>query len=851
VSQNKLLRTEAQSRAGIVSDASYQVQLDFTQGGQTFGCETTISFKAAPGSATFVDYTAPSIDSIKLNGESTDPAAFDGNRIAIEGLAERNTLSIRGQSAYMNTGVGLHRFVDPVDNAVYLHTQFEPFDAHRVFPCFDQPDIKGAFDLFVTAPAGWQVISNSPLAEWKAVGPPSPAGQGGLFRFHPTRPISTYLAAIIAGPFEAIRDKHRDIDLGLMCRKSLLEYLKPDAEEIFTITKQGFDFFEEAFGYPYVFGKYDQLFVPEFNHGAMENIGAVTFNEGAIFRSRVTEARRERRGLIILHEMAHMWFGDLVTMRWWNDLWLNESFATYQGTLALAEATRFKQAWTTFAQGEKASAYAQDQLPTTHPITADIPDTEATLSNFDAITYSKGASVLKQLVSWVGREEFDRGVKKYFRKHEYGNTELGDFLAPLEEASGRDLRSWSGEWLEKAGVNTLSASFETEGERFASFFVAQEAPEKWPTLRSHRLAIGLYEDKAGKLVRTRRVEADVVGEKTEIPELAGEIVPPLIVLNDEDLAYAKIRLDPVSLKTTIARVGDIENSLARALCWSAAWQMVRDAEMPAREYLTMVLGNIGAETDVGIVQTLLVQAKRAITAYGDPANRPSAVGILATHAKKALQNAEPGSDLQRAWGETFIGSASGADDARTLRGLLDEKVAFEGLAVDIGLRWQIIGALAEGGAADQELIDQELERDPTDDGKRQGASARASRPLASAKTQAWDMFVQDETLPLATLRAIAGGFQRHDQAELIEPFVEKYFSELGDIWARREPEVARTFAMGMFPRVVVGQDLVARTDEYMKANELAYALKRILLEAKDELERALRARSLDAASAGG
>jgi len=848
VSANKLLRTEAQSRAGIVSDASYQVQLDFTQGDQTFGCETTISFKATPGSATFLDYTAPSVDSIKLNGESVDPAAFDGNRIAVGGLADRNTMSIHGKSAYMNTGVGLHRFVDPVDNAVYLHTQFEPFDAHRVFPCFDQPDIKGAFDLFVTAPAGWQVIANTPLAEWKAVGPQSPAGQGGLWRFHPTKPISTYLAAIIAGPFEAIRDKHRDIDLGLMCRKSLLQYLEPDAEEIFTITKQGFDFFEEAFGYPYAFGKYDQLFVPEFNHGAMENIGAVTFNEGAIFRSRVTEARRERRGLIILHEMAHMWFGDLVTMRWWNDLWLNESFATYQGTLALVEATRFKQAWTTFAQGEKASAYAQDQLPTTHPITADIPDTEATLSNFDAITYSKGASVLKQLVAWVGRDAFDQGVKKYFRKHEYGNTELGDFLAPLEEASGRDLKAWSGEWLEKAGVNTLSASFETESDHFTLFSIVQHAPGQWPTLRPHRLAIGLYDDEAGRLVRRRRVETDVVGAKTEIAELIGETVPALIILNDDDLAYAKVRLDPLSLKTTVARVGDIEDPLARALCWSAAWQMVRDAEMAGRDYLSMVLGNIGSETDIGIVQTLLAQAKRAITAYGDPTNRSNAVGALATHAKDALEKAVPGGDLQRTWAETFIGAATGADGARTLRGLLDGSVFFDGLAVDIGLRWQIVGTLAEGGAGTQELINDELKRDPTDDGKRQAMAATASRPLEGAKADAWQMFVEDEGLPLATLRAVAAGFQRYDQTELIEPFVERYFSEIGRIWEVREPEVARTFAASMFPRVLVNEDLVRRTDEYMNSNALAYPLKRILLEAKDELERSLRARSRDAAS---
>jgi len=842
-----LTRQEAADRAGLIWNASYQVQLDFTQGEDTFACDTSISFESKPGTATFVDYTAPEVASIKLNGEPLDPALFDGERIRLEGLADRNNLSIKGRSAYMNTGVGLHRFVDPVDGAVYLHTQFEPFDAHRVFPCFDQPDIKGSFDIMVVAPDGWQVISNSPLQEWRANTP-----TGGFWKFHPTRPVSTYLTAIIAGPFEAIRNKHRDIDLGLMCRKSLLQYLEPDADEIFTITKQGFDFFEEAFGYPYVFGKYDQLFVPEFNHGAMENIGAVTFNEGAVFRSRVTEARRERRAAIILHEMAHMWFGDLVTMKWWDGLWLNESFATYQGTLSLAEATRFNQAWTRFAQGEKASAYSQDQLPTTHPIAADIPDTEATLSNFDAITYSKGASVLKQLVAWVGRGPFDEGIRDYFRKHEYGNTQLSDFLAPLEETSGRDLKAWSAEWLETAGVNTLSAEFETSGSgtdaKYSSFKVMQEAAPEWPTLRSHRAAVGLYDFTGTALVRRRRVELDVVGATTEVPDLIDEQPAALVLVNDDDLAYAKIRLDPASLQTIVKGVGSIEDSLARSLCWSAAWQMVRDAEMPARDYLQMVLANIATETDPGTMQNLISQAKSAAMIYGDPANRQAALASLELASTTNLDAAEPASDAQRIWAETLISSARTSDGLGLLKELLETKERFPGLAVDIGLRWQIVGALAETGVAGEELIKKELDRDPTDEGKRYWMMSRVSQPSAGAKEQGWRSFTEDTTLPLATLRAIAGGFQRHEQAALLTPYIDKYFEVLPGFWAQREPEVTRTFAAGMFPRANVSQAVIDKATTYIQTEAPPYALKRILLEAVDDMQRVIRARAKDASA---
>ncbi|MGH2773405.1 MAG: aminopeptidase N, partial [Actinomycetota bacterium] len=637
---NNLLRKEARERAGIVRDPEYTIDLDLTTGDETFGCVTTVNFRADAGAATFIDYTAPEVTAATLNGRQLPKDAFNGDRIALEGLEAENELVVEGASAYVNTGAGLHRFADPVDNEVYLHSQFEPFDAHRVYPCFDQPDIKGTFEFTVKAPQGWRVVGNT----LQIAGDPS--GEALLWRFPVTKKMSTYITAIVAGPFEILRDNHNGIDLGLLCRKSMLKYLMPDSEELFEITKQSFDFFEKLFDYPYVFGKYDQLFVPEFNAGAMENAGCVTFNEAFVFRSRVTQAVRERRASVITHEMSHMWFGDLVTMRWWDDLWLNESFASYQQTLALAEATRFTDAWTRFAQGTKAFAYMQDQLPTTHPITADIPDTEATHSNFDGITYSKGASVLKQLVAWVGRDAFDEGLRRYFKRYEYGNTELSDFLSCLEETSGRDLAQWSKQWLETAGVNTFSASFEEEDGAFTSFDLIQDAHPDWPTLRSHRIAIGLYEDRDGKLAAADRIEMDASGKRTEVKDLIGKKMPDLIVINDADLTYAKVRLDDRSLATLVNRLKDIDDSLARALCWAATWEMVRDAEMAARDYLKMVTNNIGTETDIGVVQTLLGQTFAAITTYGDPDNRSVALQTLAAWALDGMKTADPGSDLQ-------------------------------------------------------------------------------------------------------------------------------------------------------------------------------------------------------------
>jgi aminopeptidase N len=829
---NNLTREEAAERAGLVSDVSYDVHLDLTTGDDTFICDTTVRF-ASSGASTFLDLVAPSVESIEVNGVGADPASFDGARIHLTGLAGRNEVRVRATCAYMNTGSGLHHFRDPVDGKVYLHTQFETFDAHRVYPCFDQPDVKATFALTVSTPPDWVAVSNEKGEK----------NGDGVWTFPATKRMSTYITALVAGPYHSVSDRHGGIDLGLYCRQSLAEYL--DADEILEITKQGFDFYERVFDYPYAFGKYDQLFVPEFSAGAMENAGCVTFHEGFIFRSKVTEAARERRAEVILHEMAHMWFGDLVTMKWWDDLWLNESFATYMSILSQVGATRFTNGWTTFANDVKSSARRQDQLPSTHPIAADVPDVDSVRLNFDAITYEKGASVLRQLGAWVGEQRFLESLQGYFRRHEYANATLADFLTALEEGSGRDLASWSSEWLETAGLNTFRPAISDDAGRYSSVAILQEAEPRWPTLRSHRAAVGLYDRHGSELQRRRLVELDVVGAQTDVKELTGEPVADLLLINDGDLAYAKIRLDDRSLDTVANGLSSLSDPLARALCWAAVWDMVRDGEMPASRHLRMICDQIDGETDIGVVQGLLGQAASDVWMYGDPRRAADSLAILAARARRGLVAAAPGSDGQLVWARTFISTARSDGDVAFVKGLLDGSDVVDGLAVDTDLRWAIVNSLAATGAAGDDLIDAELAIDPTDLGNRQAAAARAARPSAEAKEKAWKGLLEDESLPLATIRSTIVGFQRDDQADLLEPYATQYFRAIDSIWSGRDIDTALQMLRGLYPRVAISQQVVDATTTALDG-DLPGPVHRILLEGRDQMERALRARSVDA-----
>ncbi|MGZ4617279.1 MAG: aminopeptidase N [Frankiaceae bacterium] len=845
---NNLTRQEAKERASLLRVASYGVWLDLTAGDTTFHSTTVVRFVCRhPGASTFIELTSPRVHSVALNGEPLNPDdAFDGNRIWLAGLRESNVLEVEADCAYSRSGEGLHRFVDPVDGGVYLYSQFETYDAHRVYACFDQPDLKAVFTLHVTAPTDWVVVSNSRPAATDTTGTGATGEHARSWRFRPTPVLSTYVTAIVAGPYHSVRSVHDGIELGLYCRRSLAEFL--DADEILAVTRQGFDFFHRAFDYRYAFDKYDQLFVPEFNAGAMENAACVTFLEDYIFRSKVTDARRERRAETILHEMAHMWFGDLVTMQWWDDLWLNESFATYASVLAQVAATRWKNGWTTFANAEKTWAYRQDQLPTTHPIVADASDMEAVKTNFDGITYAKGASVLKQLVEWVGQDEFLTGLRSYFRAHEYGNTTLRDLLEALEVASGRNLAAWSKEWLETTGVNTLRPRFEVDSSGLYTVFdVVQEAADDHPTLRSHRVAVGLYDrGPDGVLSRRERVELDVTGRLTEVSKLVGARQPELLLLNDDDLTFAKIRLDPRSLETVTTSIGTIRAPLPRALCWAAAWDMTRDAEMRARDYLRLVLGGVRAESEIGVVQSLLQKAYLAVNAYGDPPARRPGVHALTDTSLRLLREAQPGSDVQLVYTQT-IALAEEPDQLDLIEALLSGTEWVDGLALDTELRWHLLIHLAAKGRAGEPEINAELERDPTAAGEKRAATARAARPDPAAKEAAWSAVMDTDTLSNHLQAATMAQFWRYDQVELCRPYVERYFVQIADIWRARSMDTAHTITEMLYPAVVIEETTVDRTDRYLAESDPQPALRRMLSEGRDTLARALRARARDAA----
>jgi aminopeptidase N len=834
--KDNLTRVEAQERARVIRDVTYDVGLDLREDTSTFTTDTTIRFSCTQaGASTFIDLDAVEIDSVDLNGQRVEAKPTPEGRVHLPALQAENVLRIKADCAYLHTGVGMHRFIDPVDKRVYAYTQFEPFDAHRVFPCFDQPDIKARFVFGIETPEEWVVVSNT-----KPVSRPD-GGAAGRWVFDQSPLMSTYLGALCIGPFHSVFDKMNGIELGWHCRQSLAQYLDPD--ELFECTKQGFEFFQTVFDYPYMTDSYDQVFCPEYKFGAMENLGCVTYTENFIFRSKVTEAERERRAEVILHEMSHMWFGDLVTMRWWNDLWLNESFATYMAYLAKERATRFKNSWVSFASDEKTWAYRQDQLPTTHPIVADIPDVEATHLNFDGITYAKGASVLKQLVAWVGEDAFFYGLRRYFKQHEYGNTELPDFLGPLAEESGRDLEAWSKEWLETAGVNSIRVEYSTKDGAIESFAVLQEASPSYPTLRSHRMAFGLFDATEDGLELRDALELDVVGERTEVPQLAGEGVPDLVLPNHLDLAYAKVRFDERSLRTLTERLRDLNDPLARTVCWCAAWDMLRDAELPARRFGDLVLNNIDGESDIGVVRDLLMRASSAVSVYGDPANRAAARANVAAAAKERMLRAEPGSDFQLTFARWFIGSARAEDDVAIIRGLLDGSSSVEGLVIDTDLRWQIVSSLTRIGAATDDLIEAELERDPTDQGERYAAQARAGMPTPEAKAEAWEKVTQDPDITLSMMRAVINGFHQTDQEPLLEPYVDRYFAEVLPFWERRELDLGLAFTGGMYPRIY--EKRIVRATDDLLSKEVPPPVRRQLIEAKDETERVIRGRAAD------
>jgi len=841
-----LTRIEAQERRGVLDTQSYEVELDLTTGPEVFRSTSTVRFTATEGASTFIDLIARRVHSVTLNGRSIPASAFTDSRIALDELALENELVVVADCEYTNTGEGLHRFVDPVDGEVYLYTQFEVPDSRRVFAVFEQPDLKATFQFTVTAPASWKVISNSPTPE------PVPSGEGvATWEFEPTPRISSYITALIAGPYESTFSEltsasGRVIPRPIFARKSLWQYL--DADYIFEKTRQGFAYYEDKFDYPYPFAKYDQLFVPEFNAGAMENAGAVTFTEVYVFRSKVTDAVKERRVVTILHELAHMWFGDLVTMKWWNDLWLNESFAEWASTIATAEATEWTEAWTTFNAMEKTWAYRQDQLPSTHPVVAEIRDLEDVQVNFDGITYAKGGSVLKQLAAWVGIDEFFAGVGAYFRKHEYGNTELRDLLTELETTSGRELTEWSKKWLETAGVNTLSpAIVEGADGTISAFKIVQTAPSDYPTIRPHRLGVGFYDLQNGELVRTHFTELDVDGDLTDVPELVGLTRPDLVLLNDHDLAYAKIRLDERSLQTAIDHLSKISDPLARSLVWGAAWDQTRDAEASASDYIDLVLGNIASETESTTVRTTLAQLQLAANSYVTPDKRDASRHKVADGLWALAQAADAGSDSQLQFVTAFASAAATPEHWETVRALRAGEITLDGLTIDTDLSWQLLVSLAAGGVITEGVIDEALASDNTAKGAEFAAQAKAALPTPEAKNAAWSSLVDSDRLPNTLVRAAGLGFTHPAGVLLLDEFVDQYFAMLLPVWESRTYKIAEYLVLGLYPAPLANAKLRDATRAWLSANgEAPAALRRLVAENLAGVERALAVQERDA-----
>ena len=857
-----ITREEAAARAAALTVESYQIALDLTRGPKHFGSVTTVTFTAseeAVGTRTWIDFVASQTPEVTLNGQRVEIADFDGARLPIGPLAAENTLVVDGLADYTTTGEGLHRFVDPVDDEVYLYSQFEVPDSRRMFAVFEQPDLKAAFAFTVTAPAHWAVVSNQPTPEPRTLGvvetPEASEGvDAAVWEFTPTPRISSYITALVAGPYRSTHSEltsadGRTIPLGVFCRGSLFEHL--DADEIFDLTRRGFKFFEAQYGHPYPFEKYDQLFVPEFNAGAMENAGCVTFLESYVFRGTVTEAVRERRAITVLHELAHMWFGDLVTMKWWNDLWLNESFAEFMSTLAAAENTKYEGAWTTFSSMEKTWAYRQDQLSSTHPITAQIRDLDDVLVNFDGITYAKGASVLRQLVAWVGQENFMAGVRAYIEQHAWQNTELPDLMSELEAASGRDLSEWTRLWLETSGVNTLRVEVETdEAGTITALRLRQSAPDGSPSapgddvLRPHRLAVGFYDvdEATGRLTRTERFELDVAGEVTEVAEAAGRRRPAVILPNDDDLAYAKLRLDDASWETAGVRLADVDSSLARTLLWGAAWDTVRDGEASAAWFADLVLTNIGAERDSSVIQTLLRQLATAISQYL-PQDRSSEVRAdTARRLEALLDGAEAGSDGQLQFLKAFALHAREDAQLDRLANVHGRRAEVPGLDLNTDLRWELLTALVAAGRAGEEDIAAAEAEDATATGALAAAQARAAVPTAEAKQAAWDSVVAGE-LSNMTQRQVLIGFQRAHDPALLAPFADAYFDVIEQVWGSRSHEMAETVAVLGFPASQVTETTAARATELSeRVRESNAGLARTVAESRDETARALKAR---------
>lgn len=858
---DRLTKVEAQERAALISNPVYRpiLRLASASSTKTFSAESRVEFQASrPGASSFIDVFALRITEATLNGVPIDLARYRDGRLPLDNLQAHNTVVVKSLHPLSNTGAGLSQVIDSEDGRPYLHTQFEHNHAHKVFACFDQPDIKGHFSWTVEAPTALSVLTNTAPVQTIDLG-------GGMQRteFVETERISTYLCAMVAGPFAKFEDSYTSIDgrvipLALYTRASQAQDVGRDAAEWFEITKAGLRAYEEEFQQPYPFPKYDQVIVPGFKAGAMENPGLVTFAESVIFRGDVPSRMKEWRAEVILHEMAHMWFGDLVTMEWWQDLWLNESFATFMATRMQDRITKYTNALVT-ANGEKLRAAILDQRSTTHPIVTVVADTDGVHENFDAITYEKGAAALRQLVAYVGEQEFVAGLRQYFRTYRFKNATLDNFLGAIQDnAPGKDVRGWAKQWLEQAGVNVLTPSFDVDAAgRMHNVVITQTAARAdHPTLRTHVMNVGLYDlDGAGRLVLRRSVPVTVSGDRTLLTSLDGEKQPALLMVNDGDLTYTKIRFDKGSLATVATRLSTAKSPLLRAQLWSALWDMTRDAELPARRFVDLVARHAGGESEPAVVDAALARAAGAIDLYASPRIRDQLRGRLAEVSLEQLQRADLEPTTRLSWFEGFLANSTVRDrgmprlrDVALLHGMLNGTRSLPGITLDKDTRWKVVVALAGAGVLDESALTTEAQRDTSIQGERSYLQAMASRPTVAAKAEAYRMLTGpqpgDPQMTPWNMRALMAGFGRSGQEDLVRPFALQYPAMVDKLSAERTQEEAQELIAGLFPPV--GQTALRAGAAALTQPHLTPSGRRVIVEALDGTERAIRARRLDA-----
>ncbi|CAL9413527.1 aminopeptidase N [Streptomyces sp. enrichment culture] len=824
-----LTRDEAQTRSRLLDVHHYAIDLDLTRGDETFDSRTVIRFTVrgdTDSTDTFVEVKPAELRTVTLDGHPLDPAALDENRLALKNLAPgEHELRVDAAMRYSRTGEGMHRFTDPTDGETYVYTQLFLDDVQRVYAAFDQPDLKAVFDLTVTAPEGWTVLANGITehtgdGRWKAATTPL---------------ISTYLVAVAAGPWHSVRTEHRSLPFGIHCRRSLAPHLDADADELLDVTRACFDRYHEKFTEPYPFDSYDQAFVPEFNAGAMENPGLVTFRDEFVFRSAVTETQRQTRAMVIAHEMAHMWFGDLVTLRWWDDIWLNESFAEYMGYQTTAEATRFTDTWTDFGVTRKAWGYDADQRPSTHPVAPeDVQDTASALLNFDGISYAKGASALRQLVAWLGEKDFLAGINTHFERHKFANASLADFIDSLAAATDRDVHAWADAWLRTTGVDTLTPSITGDnGSRALTVHRTGERP--------HRIAVGLYDQdpgEEGRLTPRERLDIDVPQDG---PRPIGKL-PALVVLNDGDLSYAKIRFDAGSFHAVRESLSGLPDPLTRAVVWNALRDAVRDGELPAATYLDIARTHLPHETDLALVDGVLAFAAGQVAdRYVTPRQRPAALNTLAELCRDLIRRTEDGDHpgLRLIAVRHRISTAAHPD---TIAAWLADGTVPGGPELDPELRWRILTRLAVLGATDETAIAAELANDPSATGQEGAARCRAALPDAEAKARAWDAMFASDDLSNYLFTATAQGFWQPEQADLVAGYVPRYYTEAVALAARRGPAIADAAGRWAFPAHAVDADTLRLGQECLAGADPIPALRRKLTDQLDDLARALRVR---------